>query len=355
MTGDYLRRLKGKFRKDRGGDSLQKKAAARRVLCAAIMAILAIGLSGCVNQHPGGSAESDSSAGDALPTGAPAADNPRLIATSYSTLVICDRLGLDLIAVPTTSGEMPERYQGLPDIGTAMAPDAEAIAMLEPTDVIGPDTLAESIEPTYQAAGVPYTFIDLQSVEGMYESIEMLGQKYGREDEAEALVSEYEEVMAEFRESVKGKDSPEVLVLMGLPGSYIECTPNSYVGSLIELAGAENVVQVDTIENFVSWNTEELLSLDPDVILLTAHGLPDQAMEMFAEEFATNDIWKHFRAVQEGHVYQLDYTLFGMSCTFDWPDALNVLEQILYEGTYEAYDAEEAYSAGGTDGEHTAA
>ena len=134
-----------------------------------------------------------------------------------------------------------------------------------------------------------------------------------------------------------------MLVLMGLPGAYIECTPNSYVGSLVELAGAANVVQ-DDFMNFVSWNTEELLELDPDVILLTAHGLPDLAMEMFAEEFTTNDIWKHFRAVQEGQVYQLDYNTFGMSCTFDWPEALEILKEILYDGTYEAYDAEAAYA-----------
>ena len=101
-----------------------------------------------------------------------------------------------------------------------------------------------------------------------------------------------------------------------------------------------NVVQVDDEMNFVSWNTEELLALDPDYILLTAHGLPEQAMEMFAEEFTTNDIWQHFRAVQENHVYQLDDKVFGMSCTFDWPNALQVLQEILYDGTYQPYAPE---------------
>lgn len=165
----------------------------------------------------------------------------------------------------------------------------------------------------------------------------MLGEKYGKQAEADALISEYESVMEQFEQDIVGKEHPSVLVLMGLPGTYIECTPNSYVGSLVELAGATSVVQVDDNMNFVAWNTEELLELDPDIILLTAHGLPDEAMEMFAEEFTTNDIWQHFRAVQEGRVYQLDYNLFGMSCTFDWPEALEVLREILYDGTYEAY------------------
>ncbi|MBP1737677.1 MAG: Heme transporter IsdDEF, lipoprotein IsdE [Oscillospiraceae bacterium] len=309
------------------------------ILTYLLSAVLVLSLSGCVNQHPEESASdsNESAQGDQQ-------TETRIVATSYATLLICDKLGLDLVAIPTTSSEVPERYQGLPEIGTAMAPDAEAIALLEPTDVIGPDTLAETIEPTYEAAGVPYTFIDLQSVEGMYDSIAMLGEKYGVQEAADALIDEYETTMADFRASIEGVDAPKVLILMGLPGAYISCTPNSYAGSLVELAGATNVVQVDTNENFVSWNTEELLKLDPDVILLTAHGLPEEAMERFAKEFATNDVWKNFRAVQENHVYQLDYTLFGMSCTFDWPEALEVLQEILYDHTYEAYDAEAAYN-----------
>ena len=301
----------------------------KRTAGAGLAAVMALSLTACVDQHPKENGGSDA-----------ASEETRIVATSNATLQICDKLGLDLVGICTTSGEVPERYQGLPEIGTAMAPDAEKITMLSPTDVIGPDTLRETIEPTYQAAGLPYTFIDLQSVQGMYDSIAMLGEKYGVQDAADALIDDYQSTMNTFEDAIVGKDQPTVLVLMGLPGSYIECTPNSYVGSLVELAGAVNVVQVDDEMNFVSWNTEELLALDPDYILLTAHGLPEQAMEMFAEEFTTNDIWQHFRAVQENHVYQLDDKVFGMSCTFDWPNALQVLQEILYDGTYQPYAPE---------------
>lgn len=301
----------------------------KRTAGAGLAAVMALSLTACVDQHPEENGGSDV-----------ASEETRIVATSNATLQICDKLGLDLVGICTTSGEVPERYQGLPEIGTAMAPDAEKITMLSPTDVIGPDTLRETIEPTYQAAGLPYTFIDLQSVQGMYDSIAMLGEKYSVQDAADALIDDHQSTMNAFEDVIAGKDQPTVLVLMGLPGSYIECTPNSYVGSLVELAGAVNVVQVDDEMNFVSWNTEELLALDPDYILLTAHGLPEQAMEMFAEEFTTNDIWQHFRAVQENHVYQLDDKLFGMSCTFDWPNALQVLQEILYDGTYQSYAPE---------------
>ena len=39
-------------------------------------------------------------------------------------------------------------------------------------------------------------------------------------------------------------------------------------------------------------------------------------------------------------MYQLDYTIFNMSATFDWSEGLNELYQMFYEGTWESYQPE---------------
>ena len=77
-------------------------------------------------------------------------------------------------------------------------------------------------------------------------------------------------------------------------------------------------------------NTEDMKNKEPDIILRTAHALPDQVMEMFNEDFATNDIWKHFSAVKNNRVYDLTYEYYGMSANFSYPDALQELQEILY-------------------------
>ena len=51
---------------------------------------------------------------------------------------------------------------------------------------------------------------------------------------------------------------------------------------------------------------------------------------MFADEFEKNDIWKHFTAVQNGRVYDLDSSLFGMSANFSYQQALEALQPMLY-------------------------
>lgn len=279
---------------------------------------LALSASGCVNQHP--EQNTDDVSGEV-----------RIVATSPAAVDICDRLELDLVGVcSSTLSTIPERYQNVTTVGTAMSPDLEILKSLNPDYVLSPNSLQSDLQPKYASIGVNSLFLNLRSVEGMYASIEGLGEKFGREEQAQALVEEYEQFMEEYRSQNEGKESPTVLVLMGLPGSYIVATESSYVGNLVKLAGGINVYGDGDGQEFLTANTEDMKTKEPDIILRAAHALPDDVMEMFKEEFETNDIWKHFEAVQEGRVYDLPYELFGMSAKFNYPDALEVLQPLLY-------------------------
>lgn len=255
---------------------------------------------------------------------------PRIIATSPSTAEICDRLDLDLVGIcSSTLSDLPEQYQDLPRVGTAMAPDMEIVASLNPDWILSPSSLQSDLQPKYEAIDTDWAFLNLRSVPGMYRSIQELGEIFGREEQARAMVEEFTEFYEEYQTRNEGKEAPKVLVLMGLPGSYIIATENSYVGSLVELAGGENVY-AGTDQEFLTVNTEDMKTKEPDVILCAAHALPDQVVEMFEEDFETNDIWKHFEAVQEDRIYYLSYELFGMSANFRYPEALEELQPMLY-------------------------
>ena len=255
---------------------------------------------------------------------------PRIIATSPSTAEICDRVVLDVVGVCSSSiSELPERYAEAEEVGTAMAPDMEIVASLDPDWILSPATLQADLQPKYEAIDTDWAFLNLRSVQGMYRSIQELGEIFGREEQAQAMVDEFTEFYEDYKDTNEGKEAPKVLILMGLPGSYIIATENSYVGSLVELAGGENVY-AGTDQEFLTVNTEDMKTKEPDVILRAAHALPDQIVEMFNEEFATDDIWQHFDAVKNERVYDLTYEYFGMSADFDYPEALEELQPMLY-------------------------
>lgn len=279
---------------------------------------MALCVTGCVNQHP----EETTSTNESREV--------RLVATSPAVVQICNRLDLDLVGICQSTSDLPERYGGVTTVGMAMNPDLEIIKSLDPDYILSPATLQNDLQPKYASIGVSSLFLNLKSVEGMYTSIEGLGEKFGREEEAAVMLEEFDSFMTEFAEKNAGKESPKVLVLMGLPGSYIIATDNSYVGSLVKLAGGTNVYGDGDGQEFLFANTEDMKTKEPDVILRAAHGLPDEARKMFAEEFSTNDIWQHFKAVQEGRVYDLDSNLFNMSANFSYEEALKALQPMLY-------------------------
>lgn len=298
-----------------------KKLRIAAVLTAALMTAA---LCGCVDQHP----EENSKAESGSVTNA---DDLRIAATSPAVADICDKLDIDLVGVcSSTVSTIPDRYKDATQLGTAMNPDTEILASLDLDWILSPSSLESDLQPKYAAIKAKSAFLNLKSVEGMYKSIEELGEMFDRQEQAQKLVDEYTSFMNKYKNKNKDKESPKVLVLMGLPGSYIVATDNSYVGSLVKLAGGTNVYGDGGGQEFLNANTEDMETKDPDIIVRCAHALPDEVVEMFNEEFSANDIWKHFRAVQEGKVYDLSYEYFGMSAGFDYPQALDELQPILY-------------------------
>lgn len=291
----------------------------KRIIALILSAVAVVSLVGCVNQHPESAAAKTE-----------VNKEVRLVATSPAVAQICSRLNLDLVGVCDTSGTLPEKYDKVKKVGMAMNPDLETIKSLNPDYVLSPSSLESDLQPKYASIGVKSLFLNLKSVDGMYASIEGLGEKFDRKDEADEMLNEFKTFMDKYKDKNKDKKSPKVLVLMGLPGSYIVATDNSYVGSLVKLAGGTNVYGDGGGEEFLTANTEDMQTKDPDIILRAAHALPDEVKEMFAEEFETNDVWKHFRAVQEGKVYDLDSSLFNMSANFSYSDALEALQPLLY-------------------------
>jgi iron complex transport system substrate-binding protein len=280
------------------------------------LCVVAVMATGCVDQYPEGKG------GPKIVTG-----NERVVATSRAVAEIMARLDVDVIGVPQSELEASDRFKGAANVGASMNPDMEIIRSLSPDWVFTPKTLEGSLKPRFEAARIDVAFLNLRSIDHMYASIAELGPLLKREAQAQALLDEYEAFKAQYREEVVFDTPPRVLILMGLPGSYLVATEHSYIGSLVAMTGAVNVYEGESLE-FVSINTEDMLSKQPDIILRAAHALPDDVLEMFDKEFKENDIWKHFDAVKASRVYDLPHNEFGMSATFEYPQALETLKKV---------------------------
>ncbi|MGG1148946.1 heme ABC transporter substrate-binding protein IsdE [Bacillus wiedmannii] len=253
----------------------------------------------------------------------------RIVATTVAVTEIMDALEVDLVGVPTSSKTLPKRYKGLPEVGNPMSPDMEKVKSLKPSEVLSVTTLEYELKPVFDGVGMKANFLDLTSLKNMQSSISDLGKKYGREKQAEAVVTKLDKKVASIQKEVKGKKEPTVLILLGVPGSYLVATEHSYIGDLVKQLGGKNIVQGEQVEYLAS-NTEYLKKADPDIILRAAHGMPDEVVKMFDKEFKTNDIWKHFAAVKNNRVYDLEERLFGTTGNLAAIEALDELKKMMY-------------------------
>nr|QEF19019.1 heme ABC transporter substrate-binding protein IsdE [Bacillus cereus] len=253
----------------------------------------------------------------------------RVVATTLAVTEIMDALEVDLVGVPTSSKTLPKRYKGLPEVGNPMSPDMEKVKSLKPSEVLSVTTLGYELKPVFDGVGMKANFLDLTSLKNMQSSISDLGKKYGREKQAEAVVTKLDKKVASIQKEVKGKKEPTVLILLGVPGSYLVATEHSYIGDLVKQLGGKNIVQGEQVEYLAS-NTEYLKKADPDIILRAAHGMPDEVVKMFDKEFKTNDIWKHFAAVKNNRVYDLEERLFGTTGNLAAIEALDELKKMMY-------------------------
>ncbi|BCD25433.1 MULTISPECIES: heme ABC transporter substrate-binding protein IsdE [Bacillus] len=253
----------------------------------------------------------------------------RIVATTVAVTEIMDVLEVDLVGVPTSSKTLPKRYKGLPEVGNPMSPDMEKVKSLKPSEVLSVTTLEYELKPVFDGVGMKANFVDLTSLKNMQNSISNLGKQYGREKQAEAVVTKLDKKVASIQKEVKGKKEPTVLILLGVPGSYLVATEHSYIGDLVKQLGGKNIVQGEQVEYLAS-NTEYLKKADPDIILRAAHGMPDEVVKMFDKEFKTNDIWKHFAAVKNNRVYDLEERLFGTTGNLAAIEALDELKKMMY-------------------------
>ena len=255
----------------------------------------------------------------------------RIVPTTVALTMTLDKLDLPIVGKPTSYKKLPDRYKNVPEVGQPMEPSVEAVKKVNPTHVLSVSTIKDEMKPFYKQLNMKGYFYDYDSLDGMEKSITELGKQFNREKKAKELNHHLNSVKANIESKVaKQKKHPKVLILMGIPGSYLVATDKSYIGDLVKIAGGENVIQ-DHSKQYISSNTEHLVNVNPDIILRLPHGMPDEVKKMFQKEFKQNDIWKHFKAVKTNQVYDLEEVPFGITANVDADDAMTQLYNLFYK------------------------
>lgn len=202
----------------------------------------------------------------------------------------CDKLvGVDQYS------NYPASVTKLPKLGSAFSPNLEAIVALGP-DLVLADESSE-VAASLRRAGIPVYAGTAQTFEETFEKFAVLGELVDRETEAALLTGRVEgaiEAIAERAESLT--PSRFYYEIDATPYSV---GPNSFIGTLLNKAGGENIVGPD-LGDFPQLEPEFIVAADPEVIIVSerdAGALPDRPG------------WAGIDAVENGRVIATDQPL----------------------------------------------
>lgn len=289
-----------------------KKGIALSLIC-----LLGFGVMGCSNNSGESNESLKKENGEEI-----------VVATSVAVTEILDELGVKVSGVPTSSYDLPESTKDAVKVGNPMNPDLEIIKSLNPDVVVSVDTLGEDYKKLFTDNNIPSEFIDLTTLEGLKTSISTLGERFNKTEKANEILNELKVKEDEFTNLSK-EEKKDVLLVFAAPGSMMIATPSSYIGNLVDKVGANNIVKDDK-KPFVSYSNEEIVKLNPDMVLVMTHGMPEQAKKMAEEKFASDPAWSRIEAVKEGKVYYLENGYFGMSANLKVTESLDKLGEIIY-------------------------
>jgi iron complex transport system substrate-binding protein len=241
--------------------------------------------------------------------------NPQRIIVG-NTIILDALLALDapVIGAPTFGDREPlppylaSLAQGIQSIGDTTAPNAEAIAALQPDLIIIPDTAqflagAEPLLAIAPVASVPaVTSNDWQTV------LRRTGDLTGRETEAENLLASWNERATALREQLRQAPQGEVSIVRYFNNSarYLPGR-SSFAGQVLDAAGVPRPpIQADGQgKPFVEVSLEEMTMLDGDIIFVIT---VDSELR---QRFEAQPLWRQLRAVQNGRVYAVDQHWFS--------------------------------------------
>lgn len=201
----------------------------------------------------------------------------------------------------------PEEVLDIPAVQSGSETNIEQIIALEP-DVVIMGTMDQSLEQieALEQAGFLVVVTDAQDVDGIYESITLIGGVTGRDSEAAKLNEDIQSELARISEMAAENKSEEQKSV------YFEVSPlewglwaagnGTFMNELAEMIGLEN-----SFSDFEQWgeiSQEQVIERDPDYIVTIAMYFGEGPRP--EEEIMSRPGWSDITAVKEQQVFSAD-------------------------------------------------
>ena len=197
----------------------------------------------------------------------------RIVSLLPSITEILYALGVeDRVVGVTRFCKYPPQAQLKQHVGGVLDTNYEIIYNLEP-DLILLSTNSDDQKKQLEQMGFKVLEVETRNVQGILNSIEMMGRELGVEEKAAEVTNNIRVIIDDVRAKTEHLEKPRVLVTFlrpmgeGAIRDVYVAGNHSYFSDLIEMAGAVNAYQGSAMITSPVLSSEGILRLDPDVII----------------------------------------------------------------------------------------
>lgn len=243
------------------------------------------------------------------PKNSATAASERVIALAPNLLELVYDLGVEEILVGRSQfATFPPESQKLPAVGSYYRPDLEKIIALRPTLCLAiTDGTPIHVLERLETLGIEVFRSNPKSFADLHTLILQLGERLQRKTQAEKLAkqlnSKLQALTQQVQQAQKEHASPKVLFQLQT-NPCIVAGQATFIDQLIKLAGGTNVV---TSPNYPRLSSEEILALQPDIILAVGMTGPNQESGKIKATWDGYDL----PATRNNRVYELNPDIFN--------------------------------------------
>ncbi len=289
----------------------------------AIAAAAAIGLAGCSSA----AAPAASPSATAEATSVTVTDNhgeqtvalpaQRVVATDNRTISVLDSWGIDVVAAPLDIFPAGLSYKkdgsGVINLGNHGEPDLEAVVAADPDLIINGQRFA-SHYASLQTLAPNATIIELDPREGedfgdeLKRQVTVLGEVFGKQDEAAKLVADYDESVERVKKAYDGQSVMGVITSGG-EINYAAPSTGRTLGPVFDILALTPALSSDgstdhqgddiSVEAIAASNPEWILVMDRDA---GVSANTDEEYTPAADLLTSSAVLKNVPAVKNGHI-----------------------------------------------------
>jgi len=211
----------------------------------------------------------------------------RIVSLTPSVTEILFALGAgDEVVGVSQYSDFPPQATRLPQVGSFLTPNLEAIVALRPTLVIGIGLSSETRQiRALREMGCSILTIRDDSVAEIEESIREIGRMTDRPEAARSLLEKLNAQIDEVRTTVSKLPRVSVLMLVGHE-PLIAVGPGTFLDNLLKLCNADNIA--DSLgQQWPKLSIEYVIAMKPQVILDGQMGSDPAAPAQFWQKYPT--------------------------------------------------------------------